>query len=368
MSATVHDNARGSRYEVVVDGVVVGFADYHLQRDQITVTHTEVSEAHAGQGLGRQLVAELLADAERRRLGVVPICPYVRRFISRNADQYLHLVPDDVREPLGLAHLRPRRDKEPDVADDAARVATGSRLGLPPEIRACLFDLDGVLTQTAAVHRAAWKETFDPILAEVGQPPFTDQDYLSHVDGRRRLDGVRDFLASRGMTLPEGSPDDPPQRDTVNGIGTRKNAAVLSRLAKDGVETYADAVTYLRAVRAAGLPVAVVTASANAEAVLGAAHLTDFVDALIDGVVAAREGLAGKPAPDTFVAGARALGVSPVQTVVFEDARSGVAAARAGGFGFVVGVDRVGQGEALREQGADVVVTDLTRLLEGRQA
>ena len=244
---------------------------------------------------------------------------------------------------------------------DAVELA---RLGLPAGIRACLFDLDGVLTQTASVHRAAWKETFDPVLAQTGQDPFTEADYLQYVDGKRRADGVRDFLASRGLSPLEGDPDDPPERDTVTGIGNRKNQLLLRRLEKGGVDVYEGSVSYLHAVRAAGLPVAVITASANAEAVLRAVDLTDLVQARIDGVVAGREGLRGKPAPDTFLAGARALGVEPVHAAVFEDALSGVAAGRAGGFGLVVGVDRAGHGEALRREGADVVVTDLDQLVE----
>ncbi|WP_347352387.1 beta-phosphoglucomutase family hydrolase [Intrasporangium sp.] len=247
---------------------------------------------------------------------------------------------------------------------DESRGSAAGRLGLPAGVRACLFDLDGVLTRTALVHRAAWKQTFDPLLAQAGQPEFTEADYLRFVDGKRRLDGVRDFLTARGLARPEGSADDPPERDTIGGIGNRKNALLLQRLAEDGVQVHPDAVTYLRAVRAAGVPIAVVTASANAEAVLRAAHLADLVDARVDGLVAARDGLAGKPAPDTFLAGARALGVTPAEAVVFEDALSGVAAGRAGRFGFVVGVDRAGQGEALRESGADRVVTELTELLE----
>lgn len=239
-----------------------------------------------------------------------------------------------------------------------------ARLGLPAGIRACLFDLDGVLTQTATVHRAAWTETFDPVLAQVGQPPFTEADYLRYVDGKRRADGVRDFLASRGINPPEGDPDDPPESDTISGIGNRKNQLVLRRLDEHGVDVYPGSITYLHAVRAAGLPVAVVTASANAEAVLRAVELTDLVEIRIDGIVAGREGLAGKPAPDTFLAAARSLGVEPAHGVVFEDALSGVAAGRAGGFGFVVGVDRAGHAEALRRHGADIVVTDLLQLLE----
>lgn len=360
MSATVRDNPERSRYEIFVDGQVVGFAEYHRGQNRITFTHTEVAEEFSGRGLAEQLVKSALADAEQRGLAVVPLCPYVRKVIARDAGSYLHLVPEGVRERLGLPHGAPLRD------DEETAPAPDSRLGLPPQIRACLFDLDGVLTRTASVHRTAWKETFDPVLTAQGQPPFTEDDYLRYVDGKRRLDGVRDFLASRGLTPPEGSPDDPPLQDTVNGIGRRKNESFLQHLAQDGVETYPDAVTYVHAARAAGLPIAVVTASSNAESVLHAAGLTEFVDSRIDGVVAGREGLAGKPAPDTFLAGARAVGVDPSQAAVFEDALSGVAAGRAGHFGYVVGVDRVGQGEALREHGADVVVTDLTQLLEAQ--
>jgi beta-phosphoglucomutase family hydrolase len=239
-------------------------------------------------------------------------------------------------------------------------------LGLPSGIRACLFDLDGVLTQTVTVHKGAWKETFDPLLANAGQPPFAEADYLQYVDGKRRADGVRDFLASRGLHLPEGSPGDPPDTDTVAGVGNRKNELVLAWLEEKGVEVYAGSVTYVHAAREAGLAIGVVTASANGEAVLEAAGLAELVEARIDGLVAGREGLRGKPAPDTFLAGARALGVEPVQAAVFEDALSGVAAGRAGGFGLVVGVDRAGHGEALRREGADVVVTDLAQLLGTR--
>jgi beta-phosphoglucomutase family hydrolase len=227
-----------------------------------------------------------------------------------------------------------------------------------------LFDLDGVLTDTASVHRAAWRRTFDPMLERAGQDPFSDQDYLQHVDGKRRLDGVRDFLASRSIELPDGDSDDGPDDDTVHGVGQRKNQLVLAEL-ESGVEVFEGSVTYLRAVRDLGLAIGVVTASANGEAVLEAAGLSDFVQARIDGVVAGREGLRGKPAPDTFLAGAEALGVAPEHAAVFEDALSGVAAGRAGGFRCVVGVDRHDQGSELREQGADVVVTDLAQLLEG---
>ena len=240
-------------------------------------------------------------------------------------------------------------------------------LGLPDDIRACLFDLDGVLTQTAKVHQAAWKRTFDEFLS--GRDPaageFTLADYNEHVDGKPRMDGVRDFLASRGIVLPEGTPDDPPDAATVHGIAARKNEQVLRELEEHGVEVYEGSMRYVRAARDAGLATAVVTASANGEHVIEVAGFADLIDARIDGLVAAREHLRGKPAPDTFLAGARALGVPPAQAAVFEDALSGVAAGRAGEFGYVVGVDRVGQAAALAERGADIVVQDLDELLDG---
>jgi beta-phosphoglucomutase family hydrolase len=240
-------------------------------------------------------------------------------------------------------------------------------LGLPDGIGACLFDMDGVLTRTATVHMAAWKRTFDEYLraTDPQAPEFTQLDYNRYVDGKPRADGVRDFLASRGITLPEGSPDDPPQAATVHGIGRRKNELLLTELEEHGVEVYPGSMAYLRAVKAAGLATAVVTASANGEQVIAAGGFADLIDARVDGVLTAREGLRGKPAPDTFLAGARALGVEPARAAVFEDALAGVAAGRAGRFGHVVGVDRVGQAEALREHGADVVVTDLEQLLDG---
>jgi beta-phosphoglucomutase family hydrolase len=239
-------------------------------------------------------------------------------------------------------------------------------LGLPDPIRACLFDMDGVLTRTATVHRAAWKATFDQFLRAThpDQPEFTQDDYNRYVDGKPRLDGVRDFLASRGITLPEGAAGDHGDALTVNGLGTRKNELLLRELDEHGVEVYPGSRRYLEAARAAGLLTAVVTASANGEQVVSAAGFGDLLDARVDGLVAEREHLRGKPAPDTFLAGARALGVEPAQAVVFEDALAGVAAGRAGHFGFVVGVDRVGHADDLRAHGADVVVTDLEQLLE----
>lgn len=214
------------------------------------------------------------------------------------------------------------------------------------------------------MHRAAWREVFDPVLASHGQPPFTDDDYLRFVDGKPRSDGVRDFLASRGMAPAEGAPDDPPEADTVTGIGNRKNVLLIRRLREDGVEVFPGSVDYLRTVHGAGLRTAVVTSSANGAEVIRAAGIEDLVEQRVDGVVAEQEGLPGKPAPDTFVAAARRLGVQPGEAAVFEDAQAGVAAGRAGGFGFVVGVDRGDQAEALRQGGAEVVVSDLSDLLD----
>jgi beta-phosphoglucomutase family hydrolase len=243
-------------------------------------------------------------------------------------------------------------------------------LGLPDAIRACLFDLDGVLTQTAKVHDAAWKEMFDEFLRarakRTGEPfrPFDHvHDYDDYVDGRPRYDGVRGFLQSRKIELPEGKLDDPPSAETIHGLGNRKNEIVLKMIHEHGVEPYAGSVRYVDAVREAGLARAVVSSSTNARDVLRAAGITDQFDHVIDGVMAEREHLHGKPAPDTFLAGARVLHVDPSAAAVFEDALAGVQAGRAGGFGCVVGVDRVGQAAALRAHGADVVVSDLAELL-----
>ena len=236
-------------------------------------------------------------------------------------------------------------------------------LGLPDSITACLFDLDGVLTSTAVLHRRAWKRTFDDLLRLRGEPLFTESDYARFVDGRPRYDGVREFLASRGITLPEGAPEDPPDAATVHGVGNLKNDLLEAILRHEGVTPYPGTVRYLEAARAAGLDIGVVTSSANAEKVLDAAGLTGFVQARVDGVVIARDGLKGKPAPDSFLVGARLLGVEPARAAVFEDALAGVRAGRAGGFGHVVGVDRAGQREELLRHGADVVVDDLAELL-----
>ncbi|MBA3367692.1 MAG: HAD-IA family hydrolase [Geodermatophilaceae bacterium] len=243
-------------------------------------------------------------------------------------------------------------------------------LGLPAGIRACLFDVDGVLTKTAIVHRAAWRRAFDAFLQEIPgltaeqSAPFSDADYNAHVDGKPRKDGVRDFLASRRITLPEGSVHDGPDAATVEGVATRKNLLILAELEENGVTPYVGSLRYLEAARSAGLRIAAVTASANGEQVIEAGGFTEYCEARIDGIVAEREGLRGKPAPDPFLAGARALGIPAAQAAVFEDAISGVQAGRAGNFGFVVGVNRVGQAEALRANGADIVVDDLAELLD----
>ena len=248
---------------------------------------------------------------------------------------------------------------------------TNPGLGLPDGVRACLFDLDGVITRTAVVHARAWKEMFDAYLRErseqTGEPfvPFDPRaDYDRYVDGKKRSDGTRSFLASRGIELPEGDPDDDPGAATVNGLGNRKNEIVLRRIHEDGVEVYDGSVRYLHAVRAAGVRTAVVSSSANTVEVLRVTGLTDLFDVRVDGLVARERGLPGKPAPDTFLAGAAELGAGAGEAVVYEDALAGVEAGRAGGFALVVGVDRVGQAEELREHGADVVVQDLAELLE----
>jgi beta-phosphoglucomutase family hydrolase len=243
-------------------------------------------------------------------------------------------------------------------------------LGLPDSVRVCLFDLDGVLTQTAKVHAAAWKGMFDAYLREraarTGEEfvPFDPlADYDEYVDGKPRYEGVQSFLEARGIELPRGTPDDPPGAETVDGLGNRKNEIVLRLIRKRGVEPYEGSVRYVRAARDRGLRRAVVSSSTNARDVLVAAGIEELFEVRIDGVVAERDHLRGKPAPDTFLAGARAFDAEPAEAAVFEDALAGVAAGRAGAFGIVVGVDRVGQTEALRDHGADVVVTDLSELL-----
>ena len=230
--------------------------------------------------------------------------------------------------------------------------------------------MDGVLTQTAVLHAAAWKQTFDEYLSErataTGQPfvPFDEvTDYDEYVDGLPRLEGTRQFLRSRGVELPEGSPDDPPGTATVYGLSNRKNELVLALIDQRGVKVYPGSLSFLKEVRRKSLATAVVSSSANTVQVLRAAGLEGMFDVTIDGNVAEQEHLAGKPAADTYVAAAKRLTVEPEHAAVFEDSLAGVQAGRAGGFGLVVGVDRVGQGDALAAHGADVVVTDLAELV-----
>jgi len=244
-------------------------------------------------------------------------------------------------------------------------------LGLPDGVDACLFDLDGVLTRTATVHAAAWKQMFDEFLSARAPAPGEDHspfdpvaDYDRYVDGRPRYDGVSSFLTARGIELPRGAPSDPPAAETVDGLGNRKNELVLAMIREHGVEAYEGSVRYVHAAEQAGMSRAVVSSSSNCRDVLAAAGIEGLFEQVVDGVVAERQHLAGKPAPDTFLAGARALGKAPAQAAVFEDALAGVQAGHAGRFGFVVGVDRVGQAQALAEHGADTVVSDLAELLQ----
>jgi beta-phosphoglucomutase family hydrolase len=244
-------------------------------------------------------------------------------------------------------------------------------LRLPKTITACLFDLDGVLTKTAVLHAAAWKQAFDELLAErskrTGEKfvPFDPvNDYDDYVDGRPRLDGIATFVHARGIDLPEGSPSDRPGAETVYGVANRKNDLLLAAMKERGVEVYPGSREFVAEARRLSLATAVVSSSANAAAVLEAAGLDGLFDVRIDGVVAKEEHLAGKPSPDTYLEAAKRLHVAPGAAAVFEDALAGVEAGRAGSFGFVVGVDRVGQAEELKADGADVVVTDLSQLIE----
>jgi len=249
------------------------------------------------------------------------------------------------------------------------REIRGAPFGLPAGVRACLFDLDGVLTPTAQVHAAAWKEVFDAYLrarAQATGAPFVAfdavRDYERYVDGKPRADGARSFLTARGIRLPEGGADDPPEAETVRALARRKDEIFVGLLSEKRVAAYGGSVRYVRAVRRGGLRTAVVSSSRHCRLVLSSAGITDLFDAVVDGIVA--RDLAGKPAPDTYLAAARMLGVGPPQSAVFEDALAGVEAGRAGGFGCVVGVDRVGQAAELLDHGASIVVTDLAELLE----
>lgn len=230
-------------------------------------------------------------------------------------------------------------------------------LGLPDAITACLFDLDGVLTKTATVHAKAWKQMFDGYLEERDGPGFTPfdlhHDYDEHVDGKPREDGVRDFLKSRGIDADEA---------LVKRLGDRKNDLVQAVIDRDGVEVYEGSVDYVKRAKDAGLKLAVVSSSANAKPVLESVGILGLFDDVVDGHAVADDGLKGKPAPDTFLEGAKRVGAEPAAAAVFEDALAGVEAGRAGAFGFVVGVDRVGQAEALKQHGASVVVSDLSDL------
>lgn len=243
-------------------------------------------------------------------------------------------------------------------------------IGLPAEVRACLFDLDGVLTKTAEAHAAAWKEMFDAYLEERSERtgekfvPFDAvADYDRYVDGKPRDEGTESFLASRKISLSRGNPSDPPNAETVAGLGNRKNELVLQLIHDRGVDAYEGSVRYVGAAREAGMRLGVVSSSTNCRDVLIAAGMQDAFDVAIDGIVAERHHLRGKPSPDTFLAAARELQVEPAEAAVFEDALAGVAAGRSGGFRLVVGVDRAAHADALRECGANVVVKDLGDLL-----
>lgn len=242
---------------------------------------------------------------------------------------------------------------------------------LPSSIDACLFDMDGVLTDTASVHAQAWKATFDPVLEARGEPPFDPaSDYTAYVDGKSRSDGVRSFLESRGIHLEDGDPDDPPDADTVNGVGNRKNVLLLRVMDEQGVEAYEGSKRFVEALRERGLKSAIVSSSANAEkAVLAAGYPPEWFDARVDGVTLKEDPtLKGKPAPDSFLRAAELLGVPKERCAVLEDALAGVEAGRAGDFGWVVGVDRADQAEALAAHGADVVIGDLAELELGPRA
>ncbi len=228
---------------------------------------------------------------------------------------------------------------------------------------AVLFDLDGVLTPTAVVHMHAWARLFTPVLESHGVAPYTDADYFAHIDGKPRYDGVHTLLASRGLELPWGDPSDPPDAETVCGLGNRKNAVFTQVLESEGVTPYPGSVQLVDALIADGRQVAVVSSSRNAAGVLVAAGLTDRFALVVDGLVAAERGLAGKPDPATYLYAAERLGVPRERAVVVEDAESGVASGRAGAFGLVVGVDRGAGAAVLLEQGADLVVDDLAELV-----
>jgi beta-phosphoglucomutase family hydrolase len=254
-------------------------------------------------------------------------------------------------------------------------VTPPDRLAIPLDrVEAVVFDTDGVLTDTASVHAAAWKRLFDEYLQQragrLGEPfrPFEEHDYLRHVDGKPRYDGVAGFLASRGIALPWGDPSDPPSHETVCGLGNSKNRYFLAYLREHGVQAFPSSVAFVRMLGANGVRTAVVSASRNMRAVLDAAGIRELFDVEVDGVDAARLGLAGKPDPALFLEAASRLEVAPSRAAVVEDALAGVEAGRRGGFGLVVGVDRAGQAAELAARGADMVVDDLGRLGLDRSA
>jgi beta-phosphoglucomutase family hydrolase len=242
--------------------------------------------------------------------------------------------------------------------------------GVPQEVRACLFDMDGVLTETAKVHAAAWKQMFDGYLRERAKGTGADfepfdavADYDEYVDGKPRYDGVKSFLASRGIELAQGSPSDPPDKETIDGLGNRKNELVMKVIHEQGVDAYPGSVRLVKAMRDDGRKTAVVSSSTNCAEIIKAAGIEDLFDARVDGNAVERDGLRGKPAPDAYLAAARQLEVDAKSAAVFEDALAGVESGRNGHFGFVVGVNRADQAEALKQHGADVVVDDLAELL-----
>lgn len=251
------------------------------------------------------------------------------------------------------------------------QAADGSIHFDPAACRAVIFDMDGVITDTAELHFAAWKALFDALLHERAQEregaaaPFTEADYRTFVDGKPRIDGLRSFLSARGIRLPDGTRDDPAEATTIHGLAKRKNTLFQECLARHGVTPFEDTVALIGRLKAAGIRVAAISSSRNAEHVLKASHTWDLFEVVVDGNRAAAAGLQGKPAPDIFLHAAAALGVDPAAAAVVEDAVSGVAAARAGGFGLVVGLARKGGEPALRDAGADCVFPDLTEATVG---
>jgi alpha,alpha-trehalase len=232
----------------------------------------------------------------------------------------------------------------------------------PREIDAVVFDMDGVITDTASVHEAAWRQLFDPYLQQrlgAQAPPFSSEDYREYVDGKMRYDGVASFLASRGIELAWGTPEDDPAAETVCGLGNRKNLLFREHIAEHGVAAYPSTIALIAQLREAGIGVGMISGSRNATDVLGRVGLLDHFDAKVDGTETQRLGIPGKPAPDVFIEAARRMGATPDRAVVVEDATSGVEAGRRGGFRLVIGVDRTGHPQALRDAGADVVVPDL---------